>query len=69
MQFLQSTVKGTPGCSSHSGTALHETYVASQEVSGRYCDRSYHVCSCCRVSSEVLLVAVATVVLRYMRPM
>ena len=69
MQLLQSTVKGTPGCSSHSGTALHETYVASQEVSGRYCDRSYHVCSCCRVPSKVLLVAVATVVLRYMRPM
>ena len=69
MQLLQSILRGTPGCSSHSGTTLHETYVASQEVSGRYCDRSYHLYSSCRVSSEVLLVAVATVVLHYMRPM
>ena len=33
-EYLQSTLKGTPTWSSHSSTALYETYVASQEDSG-----------------------------------
>ena len=32
--YPQSTLKGTPACSSHSGTVLYETYLASQEESG-----------------------------------
>ena len=28
-EYLHSTLKGTPSCSSHSGTALCETYVAA----------------------------------------
>ena len=34
--YPQGTLNGTPICSSHSGTALYETYLAGQEESG--CD-------------------------------
>ena len=36
-EYPHSTLKGTPTCSNHSGTALHETSVASQEESGCVC--------------------------------
>ena len=33
-EYPQSTLKGTPTCSSHSGTTLYETYLSSQEEFG-----------------------------------
>ena len=33
-EYPHSTLKGTPTCSNHSGTALHDIHVATQEESG-----------------------------------
>ena len=35
VEYPYSTIKGTPTYSSHSSTALYETYVAGQEECGR----------------------------------
>ena len=37
--YPYSTLSGTATCSSHSVTALHETYIARQEESGCVTDR------------------------------
>ena len=33
-KYPRSTLKGSPACSNHNGTATYKTYVADQEESG-----------------------------------